>query len=123
MSTSSKLVAPDFEFLDELVGDEARPYVTPSPRLSLHRQGRSVGHIYYEVLDGQAKIFGAKLADEVARESRVETLEAIIRELGRRTGTVRPILSIRKSRWPVADLWPLLKAKDIVEIPAEAEAT
>lgn len=121
MSKSFEEASKDFEFLDEMVPYDSRPYMAPSPRLTLFRRGHPVGHLAYEILEGGAQIFGAKLYD-VESESRESTLISLVEELARRTHTPRPILSIRKSRRPLSDLWPLLQRKNVIEIPAAFES-
>jgi hypothetical protein len=121
MLSYDKIPVTDFELRLEAVPPPAdRPWVVMSSRLSAYRSGREVAYVAFALSDGYANIYGAWASDDSDNNEVGEALVAIAGDLGIRHGA-RPVLSIGKSRWPLAEYWPALRENGLVEIPSEFE--
>lgn len=123
MQSSASVTSHCFDLrVEEPAPPSDRPWMHMSPRLAAYRADQKIVHIAFGETEGHANIYGAWASDSSGTEEVEEALSALLADLKQRHGA-RPVLSIRRSRWPLAKYWPALRDKGLVEIPEVAETT
>lgn len=78
------------------------------PTLSFLDQGRSLGEVIYQVVDGSVQIMGSSLDASLSMVAGTDILGALVAELTHRYGGRRPLLAVERSRRPDAPYWESL---------------
>jgi len=78
------------------------------PTLIYADQGRDLGKVVYQTVDGVVQIIGSWLDASLSKADGAEMLEALVDQLAHSSGGRRPLLAIERSRRPDGESWAVL---------------